>query len=96
MIRGLVQTFVYESPQVKTLEAKGKHIIRCLFLKLMSGNNAKELLPEDWKEHLNEVNTIEDRARVVCDYIAGMTDDYAQKTYSRFFLPDRGSIYELM
>ena len=96
LLKGLIKKFVYQSPQVKTLEAKGNHIIRCLFLKLMSGDNAKELLPEDWKEHLNEVSTIEGRARVVCDYIAGMTDDYAQKTYSRFFLPDRGSIYELM
>ena len=96
LLYGLIKQFVFESPQVKTLEAKGTHIIGCLFLKLMSGDNAKELLPEDWKEHLNEVSTIEDKARVVCDYIAGMTDDYAQKTYSRLFLPDRGSIYELM
>ena len=96
LLKELIKQFVFESPQVKTLESKGTHIIRCLFLKLMSGNNAKELLPEDWKEHLNEVSTIVDRARVVCDYIAGMTDDYAQKTYSSLFLPDRGSIYELM
>ena len=96
LLKGLIKTFVYESPRVKTLQAKGKHIIRCLFLKLMSGDNAKELLPEDWKEHLKEDITKEGRARVVCDYIAGMTDDYAQKTYSRLFLPDRGSIYELM
>ena len=96
LLKELIKQFVFKSPQVKTLEAKGNHIIRCLFLKLMSGDNAKELLPEDWKEHLNDVSTIEDKARVVCDYIAGMTDDYAQKTYSRLFLPDRGSIYELM
>ena len=96
LLSRLIKKIVFESPQVHTLEAKGKHIIRCLFLKLMSGDNAKELLPFDWREYLKDGDSNKYKARVVSDYIAGMTDDYAQKTYSRLFLPDRGSIYEVM
>ena len=92
----LIKKIVFESPQVHTLEAKGKHIIRRLFLKFMNGDNAKELLPFDWREYLKDGDSNKDKARIVSDYIAGMTDDYAQKTYSSLFLPDRGSIYEVM
>ena len=96
LLSRLIKKIVFESPQVHTLEAKGKHIIRCLFLKLMSGDNAKELLPFDWREYLKDGDSNKCKARIVSDYISGMTDDYAQKTYSRLFLPDRGSIYEVM
>jgi dGTPase len=35
------------------------------------------------------------RARLVCDYLAGMTDGYAARTYKRLFSPDFGSINDL-
>jgi dGTPase len=31
------------------------------------------------------------KERRVCDYIAGMTDPYAEKIYSRLFVPGFGS-----
>lgn len=96
LLSGLIRKIVFESPQVHTLEAKGKHIIRCLFLKFMRDGNASKLLPFDWREYLKDEDSKEKKARIVSDYIAGMTDEYAQKTYSRLFLPDRGSIYEVM
>jgi hypothetical protein len=34
-------------------------------------------------------------ARLVCDYLAGMTDGYAARTYKRLFSPDFGSINDL-
>ena len=96
LIIKLVMKFVIESPQVYTLEEKARHIVRCLFLKFMRDDNTKYLLPDDWKEHLRQVDSNEDKARVVSDYIAGMTDSYAQKTYARLFLPNQGSIYDLL
>lgn len=32
--------------------------------------------------------------RVICDFIAGMTDDYATKFYEKFFTPNKGSIFD--
>ena len=95
-IKTLIRKVVIESPQVRTLEHKGRHMIKALFCALMREDNVEALLPEDWRERLGSSYTKTKKARVVCDYISGMTDDYAQKTYARLFLPDKGSIYELL
>ena len=95
IINELIREFVLFSPQVRTLEEKGKHIIRSIFLKFMRHDNARHLLPDDWKGYIEDGCSQEKRARVVCDYICGMTDDYAQKTYARLFLPNQGSIYDV-
>ena len=96
LLKTLVWKLVIDSTQVRTLEEKAKHIIRCLFEKFVDEDKAKYLLPDDWKELVSEVDSKENKARVVCDYISGMTDDFAQKTYARLFLPNQGSIYDLL
>ena len=35
------------------------------------------------------------RARILCDYIAGMTDGFAIRTYKRLYDPDFGSLLDL-
>ena len=97
LLHRLVRNFVIASSQLRTLEAKGQHVVRSLFLKFVRGDNPDLLLPDDWKEYLrHNQRSKEWVARVVSDYIAGMTDSYAQKMYSRLFLPNQGSIYEVM
>ena len=95
LIKKLVWKFVIESPQVRTLGEKGRHIVRCLFRKYMQ-DKGEQLLPNDWRELLQDDPTKKDKARVVCDYISGMTDDYAQRTFAKLFLPNQGSIYEVL
>ena len=36
------------------------------------------------------------RKRVICDFLAGMTDSYALRFYSRLFVPGEGSFYEML
>ena len=36
-----------------------------------------------------------ERARIVCDYISGMTDAYALTNYKRLFDPDYSSIADI-
>ena len=36
------------------------------------------------------------RARIICDYLAGMTDGFAIRIYKRLFDPDFGSIVDLV
>ena len=86
LINRIINKLVIQSPQVSIFEEKGKHIIRCLFLKLMENDNVHTLLPNDWKEYLRQDDSPANRARVVTDYISGMTDGYAQKAYARLFL----------
>lgn len=96
LINKFIEKYVFMSPQVLTLEAKGRHIIRCLFLKYMQGKNAERLLPQDWQIYVRNADSETCKARVITDYISGMTDNYAQETYARLFLPNRGSIYDIL
>lgn len=46
------------------------------------------LLPDNWQRRMKEGGGLEDerlRARIVCDYIAGMTDRYAIREHERLF-----------
>ncbi len=47
-----------------------------------------EMLPNNWQRRVKEAGGLEDegiRARVVCDYIAGMTDRYAIREHEKLF-----------
>ena len=83
LIQKLVRKSAIESSPVRTLEEKGRHIVRCLFRKYMQ-DKGEQLLPNDWRELLEG----DEKARVICDYISGMTDDYAQRTHAKLFLPN--------
>ena len=36
----------------------------------------------------------EQKMRVLCDYVAGMTDEYAARLYSMIFQPRSGSVFD--
>ena len=95
-MRLLIKTTVIDSPEVFTLEEKGKRILRQLFQALMQGSNTMKLLPLNYQEMLKDPNDDHQRARVVCDYISGMTDSFAETTYARLFLPSHGSVRDLL
>jgi dGTPase len=44
-----------------------------------------ERMPPDWVLQAGAAQTEAKRARVIADYIAGMTDRYAVTLYRRFF-----------
>jgi dGTPase len=55
-----------------------------------------QLLPHDTAAEITAATVPADRARLVCDFLAGMTDGYAARTYKRLFEPDFGSIGDLI
>ena len=92
ILNGL-KAFVYETviqaPEVQLLEYKGQLIVLKLFETLK--NNPSRLLPKN----IYDLYVQEDFSnRVICDYIAGMTDNYATKLYQKLFIPTVGSVFD--
>ena len=83
----------YAVSPIMTLEAKACRLIRELFECHME-DDGYYILPEDWREQTSPHASANSRARLVADYLSGMTDDYMQKIYSRLFLPNHGTVFD--
>jgi dGTPase len=71
---------VYQHYRVQRMALKGRRIVQELFTAFCQ---APQLLPERYSRRIRD-----DRPeRTVCDYVAGMTDRYAQDEYLRLFQP---------
>jgi dGTPase len=71
---------VYNHYRVQRMAVKGDRIVRQLFAEFC---RAPRLLPERYRRRVGD-----DRPeRTVCDYVAGMTDRYAQDEFLRLFQP---------
>lgn len=95
---------VFLSPQLKQLEYKGSRMLRQMWQVLgeryitagtIDGQDF-QLLPADTAAEIAASPDEATRARLVCDFLAGMTDGYASRTYKRLFSPDFGSIGDLI
>ena len=71
---------VYTNPKAKSEEIKAKDIIKRLFEYY---SKRPQELPADFQPQLD----FDGMDRIVCDYIAGMTDKYAIYKYSELFIP---------
>lgn len=71
---------VYTSKDVKKEEEKSMGVVRTLYEYF---KNNKEKMPKEYRDRLEE----NDISRVVCDYIAGMTDRYAIRIFKELFVP---------
>lgn len=90
-LKTLVVDHVIFSQKVQTFEWRGGKMIEKLFDAML---NDKNLLPEDEKGSWSKTSD-ERNARLVCDYIAGMTDTYALKMYSRLFEASGGRLFDI-
>lgn len=80
-LRAFLQTNMYRHFKVNRARSQAKRIIKSLFDLFFE---EPETLPPEWRERYEGAD--EKRlARVVCDYIAGMTDRYAMREYRRLF-----------
>ena len=99
-IFNLVLHKVIKDENVQQLEFKGQKLIIELFQVL--SEDPDRFLPKSTKKMWldAEIEDISDedlesvRLRIICDFIAGMTDDYATKFYEKFFTPNKGSIFD--
>lgn len=92
MLKKLVWEAIITNERVATLSRKAELVVESLFTKDKSEN----MLPPDFQERFENTSSKEEEKRVVCDYIAGMTDNYALKIYGRLFSHDVSSVFELI
>lgn len=81
-LKQIVADQVIDSQKVQTVNWKGSFFIQQMFQAFM---NETKLLPENDRQRIELDPSDEHRARVVCDYIAGMTDSFAMKMYARLY-----------
>ncbi|SHJ90157.1 dGTPase [Shimia gijangensis] len=81
-IRHFLFTRMYRAPSVMMKRAEVTKIVEDLF-PLFMGNTA--LLPENWQADLAHAPDKTHVARIVSDYLAGMTDRYALQEHARLF-----------
>mgnify|MGYP003464003416 FL=1 len=79
-LRAFMFERVYRNPVAKSEETKAKAMLTKLFEYYISH---PEALPEDFQPQLS----FDGMERTVCDYIAGMTDNYAVDKYTEIFIP---------
>ena len=98
----LAREVVFQSPQVCQLEHKGGFMLERIFTALRrnyldEGAPRQALLSRDFEAEMRAAGEgTAPRARIICDYLAGMTDAFASRIYKRLFDPDYGSIVDLV
>lgn len=86
-LRKFMFEHVYLNPKAKGEEEKAVHMIQQLFEFYMKH---LELLPGQFHDAL--VCSDDPQEQIVCDYIAGMTDNYAVKKFEEYFIPESWKI----
>ena len=74
---------VYRNPVAKREEHKAIEMVKKLYGYYMEHI---EMLPEEYLRFM-DVNQ-DTKEQVICDYIAGMTDNYAVKIFQEIFIPE--------
>lgn len=81
-LRSYMFSNVYKNPKIRAEEQKAIHMIENLYDYYIEHI---EMLPQQF---MNRLEQGDDQEQIVCDYIAGMTDNYAIKKYEEIFLPE--------
>lgn len=86
-LRRFMFEHVYKTPSTGVEEEKAKNLVITLYKHYSSHI---EELPQEFKRFIEEG---EQEDRVVCDYVAGMSDRYAIEMMQRLYMPKQWKIY---
>lgn len=87
-LKDVIVRKVIKTAQVQTLEYRGQQLIVELFEALQS--DPMRLMKDSFRDLYDAAGAEPQRVRVICDYIAGMTDEYATRMFERLFVPRHG------
>jgi len=79
-LEGFLRDRLYRHPHLVRMDDKAKRFVQQLFQAYLA---EPRLLPPRFAERIGSQSA----HRVICDYIAGMTDSFAQAEYKRLFEP---------
>ncbi|WP_274654475.1 deoxyguanosinetriphosphate triphosphohydrolase family protein [Paenibacillus humicola] len=80
--------------RVQRLQKRSEIMLQRLWETFKREETGRLIVPPDWIESFERLKDNWTWPRLVADYIAGMTDAYAEKVYGELFASRTGSIYE--
>lgn len=85
ILKHLNYELVVRSSRLAVVEYRGKEVVQKIFKALLDSDGS--LLPEDWRSRFaaEKGKAVPQQHRVICDYVACMTDKYAAELYQRLF-----------
>jgi len=101
LYKHLAYEVVFCSHVLKQMEYKADKMLRALFdafaNEYRDGRKPQfRLLPPDGEKRLETACSESERMRLLCDYLAGMTDGFATRTWKRLHDPNFGSIMDMV
>jgi dGTPase len=87
---------VFRSPELNQLEHKGDYLLSKLWEILGNEHSPYHLLSKEVADELRQGETLTVRRRLLCDFLASLTDGSATRLYKRLMVPDFGSIGDLL
>lgn len=87
-LRKFMFSNVYIGSKAKEQETKAQHIVKQLYYYFIKNPDS---IPQEFYCAYNRKN--EKQERIICDYIAGMTDRYAINQYCKIYVPSSWSIF---
>jgi dGTPase len=81
VIKHITYLLLTNTPRLRLVAHRGETVVRSIF-RALSASDGAALLPPDYSERYGQASELQ-RPRVICDFIAGMTDRYAVEFYAR-------------
>lgn len=85
VIRHFLFTRMYRAPRVVAMRAEVTQVVEDLFALFLQNPGH---LPEDWRDDIAHAPGTDALARIVADYVAGMTDRFALQEHARLLGSD--------
>jgi dGTPase len=86
-LRAFMFENVYRNPHAKREETKAIDMVKNLYEYYL---DHFEMLPDEYLRLMDLYG--DSKEQIICDYIAGMTDNYAVKTFQEIFVPESWKI----
>jgi len=97
----MANDIIFESPQLQQIEFKARRVLFTLWDAAWENYTQPErarrikILPLRVANQMSGTRTNEEKARCICDWLAGLTDGMIVRTYRRLVDPEFGSIRDL-
>jgi dGTPase len=98
--KSIANDIIFESPQLQQIEHKARRVVfdlweSCWRNYVEKSRRAIRILPPQIGRLIDEARTPAEKARQICDWLAGLTDGMIVRTHRRLFDPEFGSLRDL-